>query len=67
MLDGKLAYSPQEVASLLGLHLNTVRKHIRTGALPARKLGHRVLIPAHALRDWLEGKDEQNPAGAGGA
>lgn len=60
----KLAYSPEEVAKLLGLHLNTVRKHIKQGLLPARKLGHRVLIPAHALRAWLEGKE--NPAGRGG-
>lgn len=65
MLD-KLAYSPEEAAKLLGVHINTVRKYIWNGQIPARKLGHRVLIPAHALRTWLEGKDEKNPTGAGG-
>jgi len=62
----KLAYSRKEVAELLGIHLNSVDRYIKQGAIPARKLGSRWLIPASALRAWLEGKDEQNPAGAGG-
>ncbi|WP_374707506.1 helix-turn-helix domain-containing protein [Meiothermus sp.] len=52
---------------LLGIHLNSVDRYIKQGAIPARKLGSRWLIPASALRAWLEGKDEQNPAMQGGA
>ncbi|AWR86673.1 helix-turn-helix domain-containing protein [Meiothermus taiwanensis] len=63
----KLAYSRKEVAELLGIHLNSVDRYIKQGAIPARKLGSRWLIPASALRAWLEGKDEQNPAMQGGA
>ncbi|RIH86111.1 DNA binding domain, excisionase family [Meiothermus luteus] len=62
----KLAYSRREVAELLGIHLNTVDRYIRQGAIPARKLGNRWLIPAAALHAWLEGKDVQTPAGQGG-
>ncbi|WP_027883450.1 helix-turn-helix domain-containing protein [Meiothermus rufus] len=62
----KLAYSRKEVAELLGLHVNTIDKYVRLGVLPARKLGSRWLIPASALREWLEGH-ENNPArGEGG-
>jgi excisionase family DNA binding protein len=64
MLDSqKLAYSLQEVAALLGLHLNTVRKHVRDGKIPSKKLGNRVLIPAQALAKWLQNDD---PAGGRG-
>jgi excisionase family DNA binding protein len=64
MLDKqKLAYSPKEAAELLGLHLNTIRKHIQAGNIPAKKLGQRILIPARALEDWLQNNP---PAGAGG-
>lgn len=62
----KLAYSRKEVAELLGIHINTVDRYIKQGIIPARKLGSRWLIPAAALSAWLEGKDEQNPAGQGG-
>lgn len=63
----KLAYSRKEVAELLGIHVNSVDRYIKQGAIPARKLGSRWLIPAEALRALLEGRDENNPAGAGGA
>ncbi len=59
----KLAYSPREVAKLLGLHYNTVYKIIRNGELPAKKAGARLIISRAALEKWLE---EINPAGAGG-
>lgn len=52
---GKLAYSRQEAAELLGVHLNTIDRHIRQGTIPARKLGTRWIIPASALHAWLEG------------
>lgn len=62
----KLAYSRKEVAELLGIHLNSVDRYIKQGAIPARKLGSRWLIPAAALSAWLEGRGENNPAGQGG-
>jgi excisionase family DNA binding protein len=59
----KLAYNVQEVAALLGLHRNTVRRLIRQGDIPAMRLGHRVLVPRAKLEALLA---EKNPAGAGG-
>ncbi|RIH90871.1 DNA binding domain, excisionase family [Calidithermus terrae] len=61
----KLAYNVQEVAALLGIHRNTVRKLIQRGDIPAMRLGHRILVPRAKLEALLDAK--QNPAGAGGA
>jgi excisionase family DNA binding protein len=49
----KLAYSLEETAAVLGVHPNTVKKFVRSGELPSRRLGDRWLIPVAALEDWL--------------
>jgi excisionase family DNA binding protein len=49
----KLAYSLEETAALLGVHPNTVKKYVKSGELPSRRLGDRWLVPADGLRDWL--------------
>jgi excisionase family DNA binding protein len=56
MEDGKLerlAYSPHEVTHLLGLSIDSVRRHMRTGRLPSIQLGRRRLIPRDVLRALL--------------
>lgn len=42
-----------DVAELLGLHAETVRRHLATGDLPGRKLGGRWLVSPSALEAWL--------------
>src|SRR5262249_39942835 len=45
----RLAYSPTEVTQLLGLSIDSVRRHMRTGRLPSVRLGRRRLIPRDVL------------------
>lgn len=40
----KFCVSISEAADLLGVHPNTIRRHIADGTLPARRLGRRVFI-----------------------
>ena len=49
----RLAYSPHEVTHLLGLSIDSVRRHMRTGKLPSIQLGRRRLIPRDVLRALL--------------
>ncbi|RIH83496.1 DNA binding domain, excisionase family [Meiothermus luteus] len=63
----KIAYGPKELASLLGVHPNTVFRLIRRGELRAVKLGHRTVIPRAELeRLGLLPDGSEHPAGAGG-
>ena len=57
-------FSPEEAASLLGLHIQTVRGYIRSGKLPAlRVAGERAI---RIRRDDLLGLLEPLEPGAGG-
>ena len=55
-------YTPQEVAKLLGVHLQTVRKWYQTGALECYKVG-RVRISESQLERFLQKRqsDGSNP------
>lgn len=55
-IDGRLAFRPTEVAEGCGLSRTTVYEAIRTGELPSRRLGKRIVVPADALRAWLSGQ-----------
>ena len=48
-----LAFSIEQAAAALGVHPNTVKKYLKSGELPSRRLGDRWLIPISALEDWL--------------
>ncbi|SDT70686.1 helix-turn-helix domain-containing protein [Jiangella sp. DSM 45060] len=49
-----LVYSVAEVAELLNLALGGTYALVRSGDIPARKLGGRWVIPKQAFHDWLE-------------
>ena len=51
----KLAYSPEEVARLLGLHPNSVYSMLKSGELPGIKAGRRWLISKQRFGVWLDG------------
>ena len=44
-----------EVAEVLGVPAQTICSWVRTGKLPARKIGAAVLIPLAQLRRLLDG------------
>ena len=45
--------SPEQVAKRLGLSTYTVRKHARTGVLPAQKVGRIWRFPRSSLESWM--------------
>ncbi|MDW8080238.1 MAG: helix-turn-helix domain-containing protein [Thermoguttaceae bacterium] len=49
----RVAVRPREVCRLLGVSLRTVHSWIRTGKLPAKKVGRVVLVPVEALHQWV--------------
>ena len=52
--EGPLLLSVREAAIVLGIGRNLVYQLVREGRLPHVKLGRRVLIPRHALEEWLD-------------
>jgi predicted site-specific integrase-resolvase len=52
----KLAYSLPEVANTTTLSVSLLRKHIRTGALKATKIGRGTVILADDLATYLLGQ-----------
>lgn len=56
-------FSPQEIAELLGVHLQTVRKWYQSGALECYRVG-RVRISESQLERFLQ-KREQAKSGTG--
>lgn len=50
----RISFGVDEVAQRLGLSISSVRKHIRDGKLPARKLGGRTIIFSADLNTFLE-------------
>lgn len=48
-----LVYSPAEVATLLKVHTETVRRWLVAGTLPGFKAGGLWLIAAERLHDWV--------------
>jgi excisionase family DNA binding protein len=45
----RIAYTVAEVAALLGKHINTVYRWVRSGALPSERIGNTIYIPKWAL------------------
>lgn len=50
-------YSPSEYAGLRGVHVNTVWRWLKTGALRGEKIGGLWFIAAATWRAWLASKD----------
>jgi excisionase family DNA binding protein len=48
----------EEAAAVLHLSEQTVQRYVRTGRLPASKIGRRYLIPESAVEELLEPKQE---------
>lgn len=54
----KKYYTPQEIAEMLGVHLQTVRAWYRSGKLGCYKLGHRdVRISREQLDTFLKDRE----------
>jgi len=60
----RLCYSINEAAKLVGVCKRTIYNEISAGRLRKMKLARRALIPADALREWIDAASK--PAGARG-
>ncbi|MDR3524063.1 MAG: helix-turn-helix domain-containing protein [Acetobacteraceae bacterium] len=49
-----IAYQPKDAARVLGIGLTKLYELIGAGDLPAKKAGGRTLIPADALRSYVD-------------
>ena len=51
-------YTTQEVADLVGLHPETVRREAARGLLPFIRIGRGLRFAESAIQDWLDSKRE---------
>ncbi len=58
-LTQRFAFTVDEVASLLGIHPETVRREIRAGRLSAIRVNRKLLIPSKNLIAYLEAPHEK--------
>jgi excisionase family DNA binding protein len=58
LLRSRLAFSPDEAATILGVGRDTVYDLLRTGQLKSRKAGARRIIGRKQLEDYLAGGDD---------
>jgi excisionase family DNA binding protein len=54
--------TPDEVATRLRLHIQTVRSMLREGRIPARKIGRAWRIDARELTSWAQSAGAPNVA-----
>ena len=57
MLNRMQLLSVPEVAKILGVNEETVRRHVRSGKLMAEKLGHQWFVHANDLKAFSEHYD----------
>lgn len=55
-LGGRATITVTEAAKLLGISRTAAYAAARRGELPARRLGHRLVVPVPWLLTWLEGR-----------
>jgi excisionase family DNA binding protein len=51
--DFETPLSAQEAASLLGIHVNTLRRWAREGRIPYYRIGRRIAFRVSDLNRWL--------------
>lgn len=57
-----LTYTVEEVAALLGIARGVAYESVRTGQIPATRVGRRWLIPRRRFHAWLDGTEGQEVA-----
>ena len=54
----RLSFSVQEAAAAIGVSSRTLHDFIKSGSLAHFRMGTRVLIPADALRQFIESRTQ---------
>jgi excisionase family DNA binding protein len=52
-----LTYSVDEVAAQLGVARSVAYEAVRSGLIPAIRVGRRWLVPRRRFHDWLDGRN----------
>src|SRR5262249_11424117 len=55
---GRVVYTVKETAYVLSLSLSTTYQLIRSGQIPAMKLGGRWVVPKRRLHEWVNNLPE---------
>ena len=55
LIPAPLTYTVDQVAALLGIARGVAYESVRTGEIPATRVGRRWLIPRKRFHAWLEG------------
>ena len=53
-MNEKKYYSAQDVADMLGLHINTVRNHIKAGRLQGRRAGRQWRFTEEDIKKYMQ-------------
>lgn len=61
---GHAVYTVKEVSQLLTLSLGNTYALIRSGTIPALRMGARWVVPKKRFHAWLDGLPEGDPATA---
>jgi excisionase family DNA binding protein len=57
-LPGPEIYTVPHVARMLSINVSTVYQLLRDGAIPAKRLGRRWVIPRKRFHEWLDGLEQ---------
>ena len=56
-IENMKLYTLQEIAELLGIHYQTVRKLIQNGELKAKKIGKGYIVTSENLKQYINSDD----------
>jgi excisionase family DNA binding protein len=59
-----LTYTVEQVAALLGIARGVAYEAVRTGEIPAARVGRRWLVPRKRFHAWLDGAEPADQQGA---
>jgi excisionase family DNA binding protein len=60
-MEDKLTLSVEETAKLLGIGRNLCYERVKTGEIPALRIGRRLVVPRLALEKLLADPEPLNP------
>jgi len=59
-VNTKTILTAAEVAKMLNVSKATVYNGARTSQIPSVRVGHRILFPVDAIRNWLEVRSQDS-------
>lgn len=57
--QGEQLFDVKEIAETLHMHPEAVRRNLRKGAIPSRKIGQKVYVSAADFSEYIKGEPRQ--------